>query len=66
MDTEPKTLEGWGITAWGDLQHYFVDGRSLCGRKQYMPSVAGNWWTWRGKCKTCVKLLAKRERRVRC
>jgi len=59
--TEQKMPEGWGWPGAARKAHYFVDGRSLCGR-----------WGWIGgslqpagepssdDCAACARKLAKR------
>ncbi len=53
-----KPDEGWVVLSNATLEHYVVDGRSLCGRWGYFGTTF--YPTTRGGCEQCKKRLEKR------
>jgi len=52
--------EGWGWPGRASEGHYFVGGRSLCGRWLYDGEVdEGDYEGW-SRCAVCRRKLAKR------
>ena len=52
--------EGWSWLFNSRVDHYFVDGKSLCGRWGILGYGECSEWS-NNPCKTCMKKLNKRK-----
>jgi len=59
MKKKPK--EGWGWPAMSRKAHYFVNGRSLCGRWMYFGKLYSEDFG-EDNCKSCLKKLNRKRR----
>jgi hypothetical protein len=48
--------KGWKSIQGARKDHYFIDGRALCGK--HATRTGGFWVNSRNRCKTCDKKLA--------
>jgi len=55
---------GWAWPMRADFQkaHYFINGKSLCGRHNYSGDASPDWFFRGNECKTCRKKLDARLR----
>lgn len=56
---------GWGLTYYGKKLHWFVDGRSLCGRQGRAYKGAERWTPTWPKCLHCKDILRRKQREYR-
>lgn len=56
-----KSEEGWAWPVNSRKAHYFVDGRSLCGKWMYLGEVEeGNDYS-PDNCRECIRRLEKKR-----
>lgn len=58
-----KTLEGWGFPLNSKKAHYFIEGRSLCGKWFFMGELEEGNDESSDNCTACKKALTKRRAR---
>lgn len=62
LGEEKPISEGWVIPPDDGRFHYFVDGKSLCGRYKYIGTLqADDWEDGPSDCKKCREKLKKRK-----
>ena len=65
----PVTKEGWQMPIRNKRFHYFVEGKSLCGRRTLssynntLSQDTGNEEPLKDDCKSCFRKLVKRRAR---
>lgn len=52
-------MKGWGFPANSRKAHYFVDGRSLCGKWMYFGSLEDSNDNSSDNCTACKKAVQK-------
>ncbi|RLI41370.1 hypothetical protein DRO59_07110 [Candidatus Bathyarchaeota archaeon] len=62
--SKSKVKEGWGFPLNSRKAHYFVNGRSLCGKWLFFGELEQGNDGSPDNCAVCKKLLQKRKRRL--
>jgi len=58
------TKSGWGWPVYSKKAHYFVDGRSLCGKWLYLGSLEQGNDDSRDNCAECKKRLKRVDKPI--
>lgn len=61
MTKTEKLKEGWGFPLNSKKMHYFIDGRSPCGKWMFFGNLESDEWEDPLDCKECRKRLNKRK-----